>query len=63
MPLESQSGNTEALRNEVRKTFRANMNETDPDKIHTMKEAAFRGLGNYIFVEAQKMAGENEVGS
>ena len=37
-----QSGNTEALKGEVRRTFRANMNETDPEKIHTMKEAAFR---------------------
>merc|ERR1712010_381849 len=58
--LGAKSGNTEALRNEGRKTFRANMTETDPDKIHPMKEAAFRGLGTYIFVEAQKMAGENE---
>ena len=34
-----QSGNVEALRSEVRKAFKANMNETDPEKIHTMKEA------------------------
>mmetsp|Transcript_17013 Transcript_17013/g.34787 ORF Transcript_17013/g.34787 Transcript_17013/m.34787 type:complete len:90 (+) Transcript_17013:189-458(+) len=58
--LGRKSGNVEALRSEVRKTFRANMDETDPEKIQTMKEAAFRGLGNYIFVEAQKMAGSEE---
>ncbi|QDZ19265.1 hypothetical protein HOP50_02g17800 [Chloropicon primus] len=58
--LGSKSGNTDALKNEVRRTFRANMHEKDPEKIQTMKEAAFRGLGNYIFVEAQKMAGNEE---
>ncbi|WZN59647.1 hypothetical protein HKI87_02g11730 [Chloropicon roscoffensis] len=58
--LGAKSGNTLALKDEVRRTFRANMHETDPEKIHTMKEAAFRGLGNYIFVEAQKMAGTED---
>lgn len=38
--------------------FRKNAGETDPDKIQQHKEAAIRGLSNYMFFEAQRMAKE-----
>ena len=37
----------------VRQSFRSNLGETDPQKILAHKEAAIRGLGNFMFHEAQ----------
>eukprot|EP00803_Ostreobium_quekettii_P011599 evm.model.scf_778.4 EVM.evm.TU.scf_778.4 scf_778:35356-36108(-) len=62
--LGSKQGNTAALVSEIQATFRKNKGEKDPDKIEAMKEAAIRGLMNYTFHEATRMAkvGCNVVG-
>lgn len=49
-----------ALRKEVRTSFKKHMHETDPAKIEEHKEAAVRGLSNYMFHEAQRMSKENQ---
>lgn len=53
-----QGGNRQALRAQVRLAFRKNQHETDSKKIEEQKEAAIRGLSNYMFHEAQRMAKE-----
>jgi hypothetical protein len=52
------TGNKEALRTTVASQFRRNAFETDPKKIEEHKAAAVRGLQNYMFHEAQRMAKE-----
>lgn len=44
----------------VRAAFRANINETNEAKIEEQKDAAIRGLSNYMFHAAQEMAKENQ---
>lgn len=46
------------LRTQVREAFRKNKGETDPVAIEEQKDAAIRGLSNYMFFEAQRMAKE-----
>lgn len=46
------------LRTQVREAFRKNKDETDPEEIEKQKDAAVRGLSNYMFFEAQRMAKE-----
>lgn len=53
-----QGGNRAALTEQVRLSFRRNVGETNPEKILEQKEAAIRGLSNYMFFEAQRMAKE-----
>jgi hypothetical protein len=50
------NGNEEALKTQVRESFRANVSETDEAKIKKLKEDAMRALGNFYFQEAEKMA-------
>ncbi|KAK9916359.1 hypothetical protein WJX75_001772 [Coccomyxa subellipsoidea] len=52
----TQGGNRAVLRQQVQVAFRKNVGETDPEKIEEQKQAAFRGLSNYMFHEAQRMA-------
>ncbi|KAK9833207.1 hypothetical protein WJX74_010449 [Apatococcus lobatus] len=52
----SQGGNQEVLKQQVRVQFRRHAGETDPQKIEEHKEAALRGLSNYMMHEAQRMA-------
>jgi hypothetical protein len=40
-----------ALVDQIRNAFRANMHEKDPSRIEEQKEAAVRGLGNFMFYE------------
>ncbi|GMH36206.1 hypothetical protein BSKO_04074 [Bryopsis sp. KO-2023] len=54
--LGTKEGNTKALVASVRRSFRKHDGETDPQKIEKLKESAVRGLTNYLFLEAQKMA-------
>jgi hypothetical protein len=42
------------LRKTVIDSFRVNKNETDPAKIHAMKQAAERGMSNYLILERSK---------
>lgn len=42
----------------MREAFRKNIGETDPVEIEKQKDAAIRGLSNYMFFEAQRMAKE-----
>jgi len=51
-----------SLRAQVRDAFRKNQGETDPVEIEKQKDAAIRGLSNYMFYEAQRMAKEGEEG-
>jgi len=54
-----QGGNRIVLRTQVREAFRKNKEESDPEEIEKQKDAAIRGLSNYMFFEAQRMAAEN----
>ena len=49
-----------SLRAQVRDAFRKHQGETDPVEIGKQKDAAIRGLSNYMFYEAQRMAKEGE---
>ena len=51
-----------SLRAQVRDAFRKNRGETDPVEIEKQKDAAIRGLSNYMFYEAQRMAKEGGEG-
>ena len=51
-----------SLRAQVRDAFRKHQGETDPVEIEKQKDAAIRGLSNYMFYEAQRMAKEGEEG-
>eukprot|EP00898_Chlorokybus_atmophyticus_P008568 jgi/Chlat1/8712/Chrsp89S08085 len=51
-----QTGNREAMREQVVQAFRKNMGETDPLKVIEQKEAAVRGLSNFMVYEAQRLA-------
>lgn len=53
---QTSSRSAQALIDQVRLSFRRNADETDPEVIKEHKEAAVRGLGNYMFMEATKMA-------
>ena len=46
------------LRAQVRDAFKKNKDEQDPAEIEKQKDAAIRGLSNYMFYEAQRMAKE-----
>ncbi|KAJ7297437.1 hypothetical protein O6H91_Y057200 [Diphasiastrum complanatum] len=50
------NGNREIIMSLIRKEFRKNMHETDPEKIKEQKEAAVRGLFNHMFYEAWSMS-------
>lgn len=47
------------LRAQVREAFKKNRDEQDPAEIEKQKDAAIRGLSNYMFYEAQRMAAES----
>eukprot|EP00897_Mesotaenium_endlicherianum_P007815 jgi/Mesen1/7061/ME000369S06384 len=49
-------GNRGVLLEQVRSQFKKNMHETDPEKIQEQKSAAVRGLSNFMFFEAARMA-------
>eukprot|EP00884_Botryococcus_braunii_P023462 jgi/Botrbrau1/97/Bobra.0022s0087.1 len=51
----ARGGDRWALRRHVGSEFRKNAGETDPAKISDCKDAAVRGLANYMFHEAQRM--------
>jgi hypothetical protein len=53
-----QGGNRATLREQVRIAFRRHQHEADPDKVLAAKKAAVRGLSNYMFIEAQRLAKE-----
>ncbi|CAK0734480.1 hypothetical protein CVIRNUC_000437 [Coccomyxa viridis] len=59
----TQGGNRAVLRAQIQQTFKKNAGETDPKKIEEQREAAFRGLTNYTFHEAQRMAKEQAPGN
>jgi len=44
----------------VRQSFRNNLDETDPQKILAHKEAAIRGLSNFMFHEAQVLTKDHK---
>ena len=48
------------LRAQVREAFQKNRDEQDPVEIEKQKDAAIRGLSNYMFYEAQRIAGEED---
>ncbi|PSC70640.1 GTPase Der [Micractinium conductrix] len=50
--ISTQGGSRAILRDQVRQAFKKNKEETDPQKIEEQKEAAIRGLSNYMFHEA-----------
>ncbi|KAK9803239.1 hypothetical protein WJX73_008478 [Symbiochloris irregularis] len=52
--------NSKQLRSHVRQQFKRNLSETDPKKIEEQKDAAIRGLSNYMFHEASRMAKEQQ---
>ncbi|PRW61158.1 GTPase Der [Chlorella sorokiniana] len=56
--ISTQGGSRRVLRDQVRQAFKKNKDETDPQKIEEQKEAAVRGLSNYMFHEAQRLAKE-----
>lgn len=47
----------------MQQQFKRNACERDPTKIAEQKDAAIRGLSNYMFMEAQRMAKEGAGGS
>lgn len=51
------------LRAQVREAFKKNRDEQDPAEVEKQKDAAIRGLSNYMFYEAQRMAGEEDGGA
>jgi hypothetical protein len=51
------------LRAQVREAFQKNRDEQDPVQIEKQKDAAIRGLSNYMFFEAQRMAGDEDGGA
>ena len=53
-------GNRQTLRQQVRATFEANRNLSDPEAIEKAKEAAIRGLSNFFVHEAQALAKEGQ---
>ena len=55
-----QQGNTQGLKAMVRQSFRSNLGETDPQKILAHKEAAIRGLSNFMFHEAQVLTKDHK---
>ncbi|KAH7621743.1 hypothetical protein Ndes2526B_g02560 [Nannochloris sp. 'desiccata'] len=56
--ISTRGGNRDILRRQVIDAFRRNKDETDPKKIEDQKQAAVRGLSNYMFFEAQRLAKE-----
>ncbi|KAL3139781.1 hypothetical protein ABBQ38_004083 [Trebouxia sp. C0009 RCD-2024] len=54
----TKGGNTAVIKKQVQQQFKRNASETDPTKIAEQKDAAIRGLSNYMFMEAQRMAKE-----
>mmetsp|Transcript_11732 Transcript_11732/g.19925 ORF Transcript_11732/g.19925 Transcript_11732/m.19925 type:complete len:95 (-) Transcript_11732:504-788(-) len=54
--VSTKQGGLATLRQQVRSTFDANRNLTDPQAIDTAKEAAIRGLSNFFVHEAQVLA-------
>ncbi|KAL3154328.1 hypothetical protein ABBQ32_013811 [Trebouxia sp. C0010 RCD-2024] len=61
--LVPQGGNTAVIKKQVQQQFKRNACERDPTKIAEQKDAAIRGLSNYMFMEAQRMAKEGAGGS
>jgi hypothetical protein len=57
-----QGGNRTHLRNSVRAQFRANAALTDAGAIDAAKAAAVRGLSNFMFHEAQRLAQADAAG-
>lgn len=51
-----QGGNRDQLRKTVRHQFKKNATLKDPAAIEAAKETAVRGLSNFMFQEAQRMA-------
>ncbi|KAH0891500.1 hypothetical protein HID58_053929 [Brassica napus] len=49
--------NTELVVGMVRQQFKKHMNETDPEKIHKLKDDAARGLINHMLFESEKLTG------
>ncbi|KAF3549463.1 hypothetical protein DY000_02004423 [Brassica cretica] len=47
--------NTELVVGMVRQQFKKHMNETDPEKIHKLKDDAARGLINHMLFESEKL--------
>ncbi|KAK9823938.1 hypothetical protein WJX72_006512 [[Myrmecia] bisecta] len=56
--ISTKGGNRAVLRQQVSEAFKKNRLETDPKQIEEQRDAAFRGLSNYMFHEAQRMAKE-----
>jgi len=54
--LGKKQGNRAILRDQVRLQFKKNQDERDPEKIKEQKDAAVRGLSNYMVYEAMRMA-------
>ncbi|DBB07932.1 hypothetical protein WJX82_002551 [Trebouxia sp. C0006] len=54
----TKGGNAAIIKKQVQQQFQRNATETDPTKIAEQKDAAIRGLSNYMFMEAQHMAKE-----
>jgi len=54
--LGAKNGNAKVLREQVRQKFKKHMHETDPEKVEQLKKDAVRGLSNYLFYEAQRLA-------
>ena len=52
----TQGGNRDQLRKTVRHQFKKNASLKDPAAIEAAKETAVRGLSNFMFQEAQRMA-------
>ncbi|CAF1704833.1 uncharacterized protein LOC106389216 isoform X1 [Brassica napus] len=52
-----QQHNTELVVGMVRQQFKKHMNETDPEKIHKLKDDAARGLINHMLFESEKLTG------
>ena len=52
----NQGGNRDQLRKTVRHQFKKNAGLKDPAAVEAAKETAVRGLSNFMFQEAQRMA-------
>lgn len=59
----TKGGNASIIKKQVQQQFQRNASESDPTKIAEQKEAAIRGLSNYMFMEAQRMAKEGVTSS
>jgi len=60
MLVGAEHGNTNNLKAHVRREFRKNMKETDPEKIQAMQKDAIMGIANFGIITARRLVAHQE---